>query len=64
MGHKLSNSKNILPVEPPCKKRIYYTPEEAQEMIKYLNENKTGKEISVYKCTVCGFWHLTSKPWK
>jgi hypothetical protein len=61
MGYKISNTKNIPPVEPPCKKTIYYTPEEAQDMIKYLKENRTNKVISAYKCSVCGFWHLTSK---
>jgi hypothetical protein len=61
MGYKLSGIKKTDPVEPPCRKTIYYTPEEAQDMIKYLKENRTGKVISTYKCTICGFWHLTSK---
>jgi hypothetical protein len=61
MGFKNSNTKKIPSVEPPCKKAIYNSPEEALDMIKYLNENRTDKTISSYKCTVCGFWHLTSK---
>jgi hypothetical protein len=33
----------------------------AKESIGYLQENKGAKDLSVYKCSVCGFWHLTSK---
>jgi hypothetical protein len=61
MGYKLSNINKVQPVEPPCKKTIYHTIEEAQDMIRYLKENKTGKEINAYKCETCGFWHLTSR---
>jgi hypothetical protein len=61
MGHKLSNSKKIHPVEPPCKKTIYNSLAEAQDMITYINENRVSKEIRAYKCLICGFWHLTSK---
>jgi rubrerythrin len=62
MAYKLSNKNKITPFEPPCRKTIYNSPEEAQDMIKYLSENRgVGKEIRVYKCNVCGFWHLTSK---
>jgi hypothetical protein len=64
MGYKLPKTGKIDPVEPPCKKTIYYSPEEAQDMIKYLKENRTDKTISAYKCTICGFWHLTSKSGK
>lgn len=55
MTHKISISKNINPVEPPCKKTIYYSPEEAQDMITYINENRVSKEIRAYKCQICGF---------
>jgi hypothetical protein len=61
MGHKISNIKKIPPVEPPCKKTIYNSIEEAQDMITYINENRRSKEIRAYKCQICGFWHLTSK---
>jgi hypothetical protein len=61
MGYKLSNRKKIDPVELPCSKTIYYSPEEAEDMIRYIKENRRVREISVYKCTSCGFWHLTSK---
>ena len=62
MAYKKSDFGKITPFEPPCRKTIYHTLEDAQDMIRYMLENrKTGKEISAYKCDVCGFWHLTSK---
>jgi hypothetical protein len=60
MRYKLSNTK-INSIGPPCRKKVYYSAEEANDMIRYIKENRHLKEISSYKCTVCGFWHLTSK---
>jgi hypothetical protein len=64
MGYKLSNIKNINPIEPPCKKPIYHSPEEAQDVIRHIQESRVVREIRVYKCQSCGFWHLTSKSGK
>jgi hypothetical protein len=61
MGYKYSNIKNINPLEPPCKKTIYYSQEEAHDMIRHIKENRVVREIHAYKCSFCGFWHLTSK---
>jgi hypothetical protein len=61
MGYKLSKIKHTGPIEPRCKKTIYNSPEEAQDMITYIKENRETKEIRAYKCLSCGFWHLTSK---
>jgi len=61
MVYKVSKNNSINPIEPSCKKTIYYTLEEAQDMIKYINENRSRKKIDPYKCMICGFWHLTSK---
>jgi hypothetical protein len=61
MAYKQSGIKRINPLEPPCKKTIYNSPEEAHDMIRYIKENRTAREIHAYKCTICGFWHLTSK---
>ena len=61
MGYKLTKKNNITPLGPSCRKTIYNSREEALEMIRYLNENRTGKEIRAYQCPVCGLWHLTSK---
>jgi len=61
MGYKFSNIKKINPIELPCKKTMYNSPEEANDMIRYINGNRVIREIDTYKCTFCGFWHLTSK---
>jgi hypothetical protein len=61
MGYKLSKIKKINPLEPSCKKPMYNSAEEAQDMISYIRENRVGQAINAYKCEVCGFWHLTSK---
>jgi len=61
MGYNLSNTKKIQPVEPSCRKTIYTSLEEAQDMVSYIKESRRVPEISVYKCMSCGFWHLTSK---
>jgi hypothetical protein len=61
MGYRQSYIKKTDPVEPPCKKTMYNTAEEARDMIRYINEKRVGKEIRAYKCDICGFWHLTSK---
>jgi hypothetical protein len=62
MAYKQSNFGKITPFEPPCRKTIYHTLEDAQDMIRYMKENRaSAKEINAYKCDVCGFWHLTSK---
>ena len=64
MGYKHLKTNKIDPIEPPCKKTTYNSFEEAQDMIRYIKENRVVKEIHPYKCMVCGFWHLTSNPKK
>jgi hypothetical protein len=61
MKSKPFRPRKIDPIEPPCKKTIYYSLIEAKESIVYLQENKGVKDLSAYKCSICGFWHLTSK---
>jgi len=61
MRYKHSDIKKIFPVEPVCKKKIYYSREEALDMISDIRETRVVREISAYKCSICGFWHLTSK---
>jgi hypothetical protein len=61
MKYKPSRIRNIYPVESPCKKTMYNSLTDAKESIAYLQENKGVKELSAYKCSVCGFFHLTSK---
>lgn len=61
MVYKHSNIKKIDPIEPSCRKTIYSSPEEAQDMINHIKETRSVREIHAYKCLTCGFWHLTSK---
>lgn len=59
MKYKQSLIRKIDPIESPCKKTIYGSLQEAKESIEYLQDNKGAKSLSAYKCSVCGFWHLT-----
>ena len=61
MVYRTSKKKLITSVELPCKKTIYHSREEAEDMIRYINETRVTREINAYKCDICGFWHLTSK---
>jgi hypothetical protein len=61
MKAKQSGIRKINPLEAPCKKTIYNSLADATESIEYLQASKFVKNLSAYKCSVCGFWHLTSK---
>lgn len=61
MGYRRSDKTKIPPVEPVCKKAMYNSLEDARAMINHINENRIVREIRAYKCSICGFWHLTSK---
>jgi hypothetical protein len=64
MAYKLSKSSKIDPVRPQCKKKIFYTAEDARDMIHHITETRVTREIHPYKCPICGLWHLTSKAGK
>jgi hypothetical protein len=61
MKYKPTRVRKIYPVEAPCKKTMYASLAEANESIAYLQETKYVRDLSAYKCEICGFWHLTSK---
>jgi hypothetical protein len=61
MKYKPTRIRKVYPVEAPCRKTMYNSLAEAKEAIEYLQENSYVKDLSAYKCTICGFWHLTSK---
>jgi hypothetical protein len=61
MRYKTTEKKSIQPFEPPCRKTIYQTREDAEDMIRHIAETRTGRKITAYRCEVCGFWHLTSR---
>jgi hypothetical protein len=60
MAYKLTKKNNIDPLQPVCRKPMYNSLEEAQDMINYIRENRVVRDIRAYKCDICGFWHLTS----
>ncbi len=61
MAYKPSKFKSIDPITPACKKKMYNSREEAEDMIHYIQENRIVRELNTYQCTTCGLWHLTSK---
>ena len=61
MKYKASGERKTDPVKAPCKKTIYNSFIEAKEAIDYHQKSKWVKGLSAYKCSVCGFWHLTHK---
>ena len=61
MAYEPSNFKSIDPIGPACKKTMYNSREEAEDMIRYIQENRMVRELHAYQCTTCGMWHLTSK---
>jgi hypothetical protein len=58
--YKLTKTEKINPIEPPCKKTIYITQAEALEAIEHM-KGIHRIELSTYQCSLCGYWHLTSK---
>jgi len=61
MKYPKIKTDKVSPLGFPCKKAVYHTREEALDMIRYLDEQRTSKPIRPYKCPVCGFWHFTSR---
>jgi hypothetical protein len=61
VAYKPEKSGSVDPITPPCKKKIYNSLAEAQEMIRYIKENRVVRELNAYKCPICGMWHLTSQ---
>lgn len=61
MRYKTVTGKNMDPIEPPCRKAIYHTREDAEDMIRHIAETRTVRSIRAYRCDICGFWHLTSR---
>lgn len=58
MKYKLTKREKIYPIEPPCKKTMYDSKEDAMEAMKFVMSDKWVK-LETYQCSVCGFWHLT-----
>ncbi|MDX9930903.1 MAG: hypothetical protein RBS37_13745 [Bacteroidales bacterium] len=61
MKYRPLKKERIDPIDYPCKKEVYYTPEDAQMMISHIEETRVTRNLKAYRCNVCGFWHLTSR---
>jgi len=61
VAYNSSNKKSYDPIVPSCKKAMYSSLEEAEDMIRYINETRVTRELHAYQCSTCGMWHLSSK---
>ncbi|MEZ5071336.1 MAG: hypothetical protein R2751_10300 [Bacteroidales bacterium] len=61
MGYKSSKYRSVAPLGPSCRKKSYQTKEEAEDMIRYIEETRMTRRLSTYRCEICGLWHLTSR---
>jgi hypothetical protein len=61
MSAPRSRKKGIDPIGFPCKKAIYDSEADALEAIDHILATRWVKDLSAYRCTICGKWHLTSK---
>jgi hypothetical protein len=61
MAYKTTRGKRPEPVDPPCNKTIYHSAEEAMDVVRHITETRVVRALRPYRCSVCGFWHLTSR---
>lgn len=61
VSYKSSYNKSVSPMGPGCRKAMYNSREEAEDMIRYIQETRFTKELHAYECPDCGMWHLSSK---
>lgn len=61
MAYKASKYKSVDPIGPSCKKAIYNSRHEAEDMINHIRETRVVRELTAYQCEICGLWHLTSR---
>jgi len=61
MAYNKNPRKSVSPIDPSCRKTIYNSRAEAEDMIAYIHETRITKELHAYQCQVCGLWHLSSR---
>lgn len=61
MVYKASKFRSVDPLGPSCKKAMYNSRAEAEDMIKHIHENRVVGNLDTYQCNICGMWHLTSR---
>jgi biotin synthase-related radical SAM superfamily protein len=62
MAYKSSKHRSVDPIGPGCKKPMYNSLEEAEDMIRYIHETRVTRSLHTYQCPECGTWHLSSSP--
>lgn len=62
MAYKSSKHRFVDPIGPRCKKAMYNTREEAEDMIRHIHETRITRPLHAYQCNNCGMWHLSSSP--
>ena len=62
MGYKTSKYRSVEPMGSSCRKKGYHSREEAEDMIRHIEETRITGELHAYECPVCRMWHLSSKP--
>lgn len=40
---------------------MYNSREEAEDIIRFIQEEREVSDLRAYQCASCGLWHLTSK---
>lgn len=60
MTYNSIKHQKINPIEPPCKKTMYDSVEQAMDSIVNINETM-GIKLNWYNCTICKKIHLTTK---
>jgi len=61
MSYKSSGRKAYDPIGPSCKKTMYHSLEEAEDVIRHIRETREVRELKAYQCEICGQWHLSSQ---
>jgi hypothetical protein len=60
MAYNSSKNRSVDPIGPACKKGMYSSQEEAEDMIQHIQETRYTRQLHAYQCNVCGMWHLSS----
>ena len=60
MAYNSSKNRSVDPIGPACKKAVYNSREEAEDMIRHIHETRFTRQLHAYQCPDCGMWHLSS----
>ena len=60
MDYNSSKYRAVEALGPTCRKKAYSSREEAEDMIRHIEETRYTKALHTYECPECGLWHLSS----